>query len=176
MMTTLRLPAIRQRAKHVFRDPNLWSNRDVLLPLMSSVAALDAELALWYDNLPAIWRPRTVATLNGTPDDIEQSDVWPGPINVYTDVAVSNVLINYRMARLFLQTIVIACIARQAASREAVEKNERYQQAVQKARDMVDGNCAAVPFHLGYDIENKAKKIGRHETSELLFSRIPDVR
>lgn len=164
MMLTIQLPSIRQRSKQVFEDPLLWSQQNVIFQLMACTTALDVELSLWYDNLPPAWHHRTVATLDGTLDDLEASEIWPGPVNVYQDVVVSNVINNYRMSRIFCQAIIIGCLARQAASREAVEKDKRYQDAVRTCRELVDGVCATVPFHLGYDVRNRTRKIGKVET------------
>ncbi|KAI9685198.1 MAG: hypothetical protein M1822_004785 [Bathelium mastoideum] len=164
-MITIRLPSIRQRAKQVFSDPSLWTQRDVVFQLMASAAGLDAELALWFDSLPSVWRHRTVATLKGMPDDLETSEIWPGPVNIYEDLVVSNIVNNYRMGRIFSQAVIIACLARQATSREAVEANRKYQEAVRIGREMVNDICATVPFHLGYDIKDRSRKIGQQATA-----------
>ena len=166
MTLTMRLPAIRQRSKQVFSDPLLWTQQDVILQLMVSAVDLDAGLSLWFKSLPPIWSHRTVATLYGTPDDLEKSEIWPGPINVHQDLVVSNVINNYRMGRIFCQAVIIACLTRQSMSREAVEKDERYQNAVRICRELVDAICATVPFHLGYDIKHRTRKIGQQETGE----------
>ena len=167
MTSTIRLPSVRQRAKQVFTDPHLWKQRDVLFQLMSSAAGLDAELAVWFDNLPAVWRYRTVATLEGMPDDLETAEVWPGPVNVYQDLVVSNIINNYRMSRIFCQAVIIACLAKLGPTREAVEKDERYQRTVKVIQDLVNAICAAVPFHLGYGTRDRTRKIGQEETGEL---------
>ncbi|KAL9064759.1 MAG: hypothetical protein Q9157_007720 [Trypethelium eluteriae] len=165
MFVTIQLPAVRQRAKQVFADPRLMDQRDVLSQLSTSAADLDDAFARWYDSLPPRWSHQTVATLEGMPDDLEEAEAWPGPMNVYEDLIVSNVINNHRMGRIFCQAVVIACQARLGQSREAVEQSEKYQKAVKTARDLVNAVCATVPFHLGYDIKDRARKMAQSKTA-----------
>ncbi|KAI9697513.1 MAG: hypothetical protein M1820_007779 [Bogoriella megaspora] len=165
MAITLRLPNIRYRAKRVFSDRNLMAQSESLFQLMTAAVGLDAEYAFWFDDLPKVWQPKAVATLEGMPDDIESSEIWPGSINVFENLIVSNLTNNGRMGRIFCQTVIIGCLARQAERKSELEKDVRYQKATKMARELVDAICASVPFHLGYDIRDRTQRVGQHEAA-----------
>ncbi|KAL9087267.1 MAG: hypothetical protein Q9165_006761 [Trypethelium subeluteriae] len=164
MFVTIRLPAIRTRAKQVFADSCLMNSRDTLFELLTLATDVEAAFARWYDSLPSIWSHRTVATLEGMPDNLEEAEVWPGPVNVYEDLVVSNIVNNCRMGRLYCEAVIIACLARLGRSREEVEQSEKYQTALKAAQDIVNAICATVPFHLGYDIKERGRKLGGSKT------------
>jgi hypothetical protein len=170
MMVMIKLPGLRQDAKKFFSSPTASKQSDKWFYLMSTAAGLDAKLKLWFDSLPKPWQHRTVATLEGSLDDPENAEVWPGPMYVYEELVVSNIVNNYRMARIFSRAVMIGCLARQATSKTELEENQNYQECVAEARSLVDGVCASVPYHLGYDVKDRTNSKDQNDAGNVPIS------
>lgn len=93
--------------------------------------------------------------------DDDHSGTYLGKFDVYCDVWVSSIWSTYRIMRLFLQAIVLRCIAWLCESTVACSNLEDHlpdpallpalTNARTVLRKMVDEICASVPYHIGFD-------------------------
>ena len=114
---------------------------------------LDRRLEDWARTLPPEWRSEVGKVVTDEPAEPLSAFFWPGPVYVYVDVNVANVMNEYRIARLLCQSVVLLCVGALPAGATAAagERLQRsYTEAVYIAQQMVNEVCSTVPFMLGF--------------------------
>ncbi|OCK88133.1 uncharacterized protein K441DRAFT_669548 [Cenococcum geophilum 1.58] len=164
-LISIDLPNIRAKAKTLLSYQKNASTETEVLGLISYAQTVDTNLGNWANTLPPNWSFRTAGMVYEMPVDLESAEQWPGPQHVYDDVFIANIINDYRVSRIFCQSVVLGC-----ASWLAPEGNDpRTDSSCVTARfviqQMVDEISASVPFHMSYDMQPMAKKLGQDESA-----------
>jgi hypothetical protein len=127
-----------------------------ILAAIRRAQELDRGLEDWARTLPPEWRSEVAKVVTDEPVDPMSAFFWSGPVYVYADLNIANVMNEYRIARLLCQSVVLACVgalpaAATAAATAGGERLQRsYTEAVYIAQQMVNEVCSTVPFMLGF--------------------------
>lgn len=124
-----------------------------LLSAVRRAQDLDRRLEDWARTLPVEWCGDVAKVVTDEPADPLSAFFWTGPVYVYRDINVANVMNEYRIARLLCQSVVLAAVGAlpAAASGSHGERLQRgYTEAVYIAQQMVNEVCSTVPFMLGF--------------------------
>ena len=169
-----RLPALRASFNSVLQE--VMSTRVALeiLKLMGNTRLLDQELAGWTFELPDFCRYHSAGWLDFELEDPESSPCYPGPIDTYYNIFVSNLWGNYRMYRIFCQGLIICCIKRLFPQNQW-ERIQEYCSAVKILQRLADEVCASVPFHIGPNHYFNSGPCENHNCKDLHPFK-PDVR
>ncbi|KAH7369702.1 hypothetical protein BKA65DRAFT_3593 [Rhexocercosporidium sp. MPI-PUGE-AT-0058] len=120
--------------------------------IMRRGQALEAECVEWEAALPDEWRPRTVSWVDQVPGgDITKAEVFPGKVDMYTDISIANLWNQMRVARLFISGAVVRCAA-WICSPVDYRTTPEYAQAVRLSVDLITDVIAATPYHLGWRV------------------------
>ncbi|KAF1984424.1 hypothetical protein K402DRAFT_395772 [Aulographum hederae CBS 113979] len=158
---SLSLPDYRIRAKEVLKEPASPERDSRILDVVAAACKSDAYLGDWYRFTPPDWRASTIALSDGQ----NMAGAWMGPIHAYEDVFRAYAVNDYRIRRLLYHDLILKCLMALETKNEAVEKIERSSKYV--SQTMVDEICASVPFHLQFDLQSKAQKLGQDEGATL---------
>ena len=120
--------------------------------IMRRGQALEHECAEWEAMLPDEWRPRTVSWVDQVPGgDITKAEVFPGKVDMYSDISIANLWNQMRVARLFISGAIVRCAA-WICSPVDYRTTPEYAQAVRLCVDLVTDVIAATPYHLGWRV------------------------
>jgi hypothetical protein len=123
---------------------------------MRSAQDLDRRLEEWARTLPPEWRGEVAKVVTEEPLEPLRSFFWSGPVYVYADLNIANVMNEYRISRLLCQSVVLACVgALPAATAQAEHLQRSYTEAVYIAQQMVNEVCSTVPFMLGFNLGSR---------------------
>jgi hypothetical protein len=152
-LTSLQLviPDLRAKANELLSQPKDEYVIQDVVKLMEDSQVADENLSKWPDVLPPSWHPKTVASMEGEPEDIDEAEIWPGNIDSYYDVWVASMWNSYRTSRIFVQAIVVRCIQWLGSSLQYKQLPE-FKAATAALQQMVDDTCASVPYHMGYGV------------------------
>jgi len=152
--TTLQIPILRVTAKtqlSMGKDPSTLRQ---VIALVEAARILDSEIVQWGLTVPQAWRFRTVARVEGMPEDLKNAEVYPGDVDEYHDVLIAQFWNTYRCNRLFVHSIILRCIVWLAGSTGKAQETPEYLESVGTLLEMVNGICASVPYTLGYRLSN----------------------
>ncbi|KAG4436391.1 hypothetical protein IFR05_008114 [Cadophora sp. M221] len=120
--------------------------------IMRRGQALEAECVEWQAALPDEWRPRTVAWVDQVPGgDITNAEVFPGKVDMYSDITIASLWNQMRVARLFISGTIVRCAA-WICSPVDYRTTPEYAQAVRLSVDLITDVIAATPYHLGWRV------------------------
>ncbi|PVH87857.1 hypothetical protein DL98DRAFT_648778 [Cadophora sp. DSE1049] len=120
--------------------------------IMRRGQALEHECVEWEAMLPDEWRPRTVSWVDQVPGgDITKAEVFPGKVDMYSDISIANLWNQMRVARLFISGAIVRCAA-WICSPVDYRTTPEYAQAVRLCVDLVTDVIAATPYHLGWRV------------------------
>lgn len=119
---------------------------------MRRAQELDRGLEAWARSLPREWRADVARVVTEEPREPLTAFFWPGPVYVYGDLNIANVMNEYRISRLMCQSIVLLCVGALPAQAEHLQRS--YTEAVYIAQQMVNEVCSTVPFMLGFNLGN----------------------
>lgn len=114
--------------------------------------AQDLERAFqdWEASLPVEWACMTAAWAEAIPDsDLGTSEVYPGRVDIYTDLFIACHWNLARAARLMLAGVVIRCTAWSCAPVHYTTA-PGYAAASRLGMDMINEIIASIPYHLGW--------------------------
>lgn len=159
------LPNIRARATSLQTLPPTLTSETEARALLTYAQTVDANLQNWSHTLPEDWYFRTAGYLASIADDIDVATApeWPGPQHVYEDVHIANIINDYRVCRIFCQSVILACI--NILSPQNPHTAPEYKNAAFIIQTMVDEICACVPFHMRYDMQHTPKQLGQDESA-----------
>ncbi|CZT08308.1 hypothetical protein WAI453_007314 [Rhynchosporium graminicola] len=122
--------------------------------IMRKGQALENECLDWEASLPDEWRPRTVSWVDQVPGgDITKAEVFPGKVDMYTDITIANLWNILRVARLFISGAVVRCAA-WICSPVDFRTTPEYAQAVRLCADLITDVIAGTPYHLGWRVNS----------------------
>ena len=152
----LRSRPVLLRATKILSDPK--ASKVDLGTLKQQATLLDKEFSLWPLCQPKEWAPQTLGTIEkgaqSTDTTLDSMPFWPGKIESYFDLYVVAVWNTYRKARLRLLQIVADCSQRLRSASQLQAKPATLQKLQSEIRELVDGLCASVPFHLSADLHH----------------------
>lgn len=130
--------------------PRTPENATKIQDLMNRAEVIEAGFQEWLANIPEDMAYKTVAWMDAVPgQDPSQSEIFPGKVDMYTDLTMGAQWNMYRVSRLFLSGIVIRCAAWQCAPVD-YRTTPEYASASRLGVDMINDMVASIPFHLGW--------------------------
>ncbi|KAI0190734.1 hypothetical protein EV127DRAFT_79516 [Xylaria flabelliformis] len=130
-------------------------NIELMLDVIRKAQAVDQEVVAWQESLPEDWHLKTVAwedsVMNG---DCAKAEVFPGRVDVYSDVWIGTVCNSARALRLILQSMSVRCAAWVCAPVD-YRTTPEYATAASVCRDAITDIIASVPYFLGWHLRRK---------------------
>ena len=165
-LISIDLPNIRAQARTLLSNQKSASTEAEALDLISYAQMVDTNLGSWANTLPPNWSFRTAGMVHEMPVDLETAEQWPGPQHVYDDVFIANIINDYRVSRIFCQSVVLGCASWLAPEGNDPHTDSSCVTARFVTQQMVDEISASVPFHMSYDMQPMAKKLGQDESGK----------
>ncbi|KAF2195344.1 hypothetical protein K469DRAFT_698926 [Zopfia rhizophila CBS 207.26] len=158
------LPNIRARATALTNSPRTPDQESEARAVLEFAQMVDTNLQEWFHTLPPNWQYRTVDMVSDIPEDVATSTHWPGPQHVYEDVHIANIVNDYRVCRIFCQSVIMACVTWLSLD-GSQPLTDVYNNSCFVIQQMVDEISACVPFHMSFDMQPMAKKLGQDEAA-----------
>ena len=163
------LPNIRARATALTTSPYAKDLEEEAHSILGYAQLVDANLQDWYTTLPTDWQYQTVGMFGNIPDEVAKSEHWIGPQHVYEDVHVASIINDYRVCRIFCNSVVVSCVNWLAMGKAGKQPtSSAYDNAMFVIQAMVDEISACVPFHMSYEMQPRAKELGQDKDGEYL--------
>lgn len=153
------IPKLRSLANRLLERARLPACVAAVIELIQRCDRIDLALAFWSDNAPDAWKYTTAESMD-MPDYVGQIPLvtCPGKIGVYRDVWVARTWNSYRTSRLYVQAIILRCVAWLSGTSvlelDDGNTDRGFTILAHRAKDvmqtMVDGICISVPSHTGY--------------------------
>lgn len=124
-------------------------NIALITNLMHQILDVEQGFLAWEAQLPDVWRPRTVAWVDNMHLDITASEVFPGKVDIFSDIWICNIWNLVRVSRLFVSGTVIRCAAWLHAPGD-YRTTPEYAAAARLGVDALSDTIAAIPYHLGW--------------------------
>lgn len=121
--------------------------------LVDSAWSLEMRMRNWEHELPAGWKPRSVAYVRGLPEDVELAEAWTGPVHTYLNIYVAGVINRTRSARNICSSLIANCLM--WINPVGYEYDMRFKHAAYIEQQMLDEICWSIPFHLGWPLDKK---------------------
>ncbi|KAK6579926.1 hypothetical protein PZA11_007634 [Diplocarpon coronariae] len=152
-MLGCRVAEMRSELNHALSSfPRTPDYSQQLTSIMKRFEDLERGCVDWEARLPEEWRPRTVAWVDHVLDgDITKAEVFPGRVDMYTDVTIANIWNQFRIARLFISGAVVRCAAWICAPVD-YRTTPEYAHAVRLCGDLVTDVIAGTPYLLGWRV------------------------
>ncbi len=130
-------------------------NIELVLDFMRRARQIEQGFLDWESKVPDIWKYKTAAWVdNVAAGDVTNSEVFPGKIDVYSDMWIAVVWNNARVSRLFISGVVVRCAAWLCAPVD-YRTTPEYAAAARLGVDMINDLIASVPFFLGYKADQE---------------------
>lgn len=162
-VTQLHLKAVDLRAEIndlmtvLVRTPE---TQEKVTELMFRAQDLDNLYADFVANVPDEWKYETVAwedTVSSS--NLEQAEVCPGKVDLYSDMFVIAVWNNLRTTRLLLGGMIVRCAAWLCHPVD-YRTTPEYACASRVGADMITDICASIPFALGWKMARNGELLG----------------
>lgn len=124
-------------------------NIAIINGLMEQILDIEQGFLRWEAQLPDVWRPRTVAWVDAFHGPIQDSEVFPGKVDIFSDIWICNIWNLVRVAKLFISGTIIRCAAWLHAPGD-YRTTPEYAAAARRGVDAVCDTMAAIPYHLGW--------------------------
>ena len=125
------------------------SSIEIIHSLLTPALHLDTQLALWPKSIPVFWNPVKVSSPSCVHPSIEAAGLYGYACDVYSSLHVANVWNTYRVTRLCVLKIVLVCERILTGRWASAGPPDKIHYAAETVRNLVDGVCASVPYHLG---------------------------
>ena len=162
----LQLPNMKKYAKKLLSFNKAPEFTTDVMNLIRTAKDVDTQLENWALTLPLEWEFNTAQLCSDTYqtlDQIQNAPFWTGPIHVYHDIAVATIWNDYRLSRIFCQSVVLACVEALPVSHQNAQTARISTSATHIAQEMVNDFCSSVPFLFGYDARNRTQMTGQDE-------------
>lgn len=161
---TMRMPTLLEQAKELLQQQRSPETEAAVRSLIKELHEVDEKLKAWDRNLSDDWRPRTVAYVQALPEDIANAEAWIGPIHMYQDIHVTNILNRQRTVHCMCVRQIIR--AYRWLLPETWQTEDRCQHALYREQHCIDDICYSIPFHLGWTLEQgQISEVGRYGKS-----------
>ena len=159
----LTLPNIKAYAQDLLTREKTAMTINEMMSLIKTAKEIDSQLEHWALTVPEEWAYTTVEYCREEPKDLSNSQFWQGPIHVYHDLSVANIINDYRISRIFCQAVILGCISALPPHAKTEQTDRVAAQATYITQQMVDDFSSSIPFLLGYKVEGMAKAAGMTE-------------
>jgi hypothetical protein len=161
------LPDIRARGHSLLHAPYDSEKESEVMEVMELAQMVDENLQQWYQTLPKEWHHHTIGIVNEPVGNPATADRWPGEQHVYHDVPLASIVNDYRVCRIFCQRVIMSSIT-WLSNNPTHDLHAPYEHAIFTIQRMVDEISACVPFHMSYDLQPAAKRLGQEKQGESL--------
>lgn len=118
--------------------------------IMKRAEAMEQEFKVWEESLPDNWRPITAAWVDNVPGgDLMKAEVFPGRVDIYEDLFISNAWNHARVSRQFVSGLIVRCAAWICYPVD-YRTTPEYASATRLGVDLVTDVIASIPYHLGW--------------------------
>jgi hypothetical protein len=125
-------------------------NIELMLEALRKCQTLDQECVNWFKSLPDEYQPKTVTWEDYVPNgDYTKAEVYPGRVDVYSDLMVASIHNMARCSRLLLASLTVRCAA-WVCSPVDYRTTPEYATAAKICVDTITDIIASVPFQLGW--------------------------
>lgn len=107
---------------------------------------INDRLAAWSRELPSSWVPIRVSGKEYIPPNIPQAGLYQPHCDIYTSIFISSLWNRQRLSQIRARSLILSCLAQQAATPSNMKQREACQLGIQQAVDYI---CASVPFNIG---------------------------
>lgn len=160
---SLGLPNVRRYAQDVIAQTPGPQKDAELRYLIKMAQEIDGQFEHWYLTLPDTWGCRTIRMQHTEPTDLYSSPQWVGPIHVYDDLFIANIINDYRISRIFCQKLILLVTAALSSPEEREATVHVQRTAMYTARAMANDICSSVPFHLDLTLQPEQTRASGQE-------------
>ena len=155
----INLPNIKYYAEKLLIQEKTPKMISETMALIRTAKDVDSELEHWALTLNETWDPEVRSTRPEDPGDLKAGQYWKGVVHIYKDLNIANVWNDYRVSRIFCQSVILGCVTAlpMHIRNEQIERVSA--QAISITQQMVDDICWTIPYLLGIDKEFKARKV-----------------
>lgn len=165
-LISLGLPGMRRFAIDLTpREPGPEKDA-ALMQLIHMAQETDAALEHWYNTMPEHWGFRTVRFEAEEPKNIYRATHWQGPIHVYDDLFIANIVNDYRVSRIFCQQLILNALESLWDTSATNDIKSLQDHAQFLACSMANDICSSVPFHLEIKLQPGAANTGQESHGE----------
>jgi hypothetical protein len=168
----INLPDIKYYAQDLLSREKTPTTIMEMMKLIRTAKETDSALEHWALTLSQLWEPRVIMRIAEEPEDNKTAQFWKGPVHVYTDLGMANVWNDYRVSRIFCQSVILGCVAALPAQLKTGQVQRVSAQAVSITQQMVDDFCSVVPYLFGIGKEFEAKKVSRLDQAGMCALRV----
>ncbi|GME33013.1 hypothetical protein GTA08_BOTSDO10878 [Neofusicoccum parvum] len=163
------LPALRSRVRALMNTSIQGDRKTEAWSLIAAAREVDESLNKWATSLSEHWAHRTIAYQAEMPSDPKTAERWIGPVHAYADVWTSHIWNDYRITRVFTLSIIMACCSAISPNSTDLSVKALLANAHFVTQGLIDDLCASVPFHMNFDLQNRAIEVGQdRESAEAL--------
>ncbi|KIW05523.1 uncharacterized protein PV09_03404 [Verruconis gallopava] len=156
----INLPNIKYYAQNLLTKEKNANTVKEMMKLIQVAKEVDSALEHWALTLSDQWEPRVKMTVPEEPEDVTTAQFWKGPVYVYADLSMASVWNDYRISRIFCQSVILGCVAALPSHLRSAQIQRILDLAVRITQQMVDDFCATVPYLFGLSSEFEANKVG----------------
>jgi hypothetical protein len=143
---------VTQLTANLNRTPD---NIELMLEIIRKAQAVDSEVQTCQQTMPDDWRYKTIAWEDNVLDgDYANAEVFPGRVDVHSDLWIAGVVNTARAVRLILHSIIVRCAA-WVCSPVDYRTTPEYATAASVCRDAITDIIATVPYHLGWHLKRE---------------------
>ena len=119
---------------------------------------LDRAMVDWMASLPPHWRYRTLCWQNYVANtDYAHAEVFPGRVDVYSDVWIASMWNMARVTRLILASLTVRCAA-WTCSPVDYRTTPEYAHSARVCAEVISDVLASVPYHLGWHYRTRKRR------------------
>lgn len=162
------LPELRSRVRTLMNNTVKGNRIEEAWSLIAAARKVDNDLQEWANSLSDHWAHKTIAYTTEMPSDIRNADRWIGPVHAYADVWTSHIWNDYRITRVFTLSIVMACCSVISPNATDLSVKALLANTHFITQGLIDDLCATVPFHMNFDLQDRAIEVGQDRECKLL--------
>ncbi|KAI0121669.1 hypothetical protein BJ170DRAFT_132264 [Xylariales sp. AK1849] len=130
-------------------------NIEIMLNMIRRAQMVDQEAVNWMNNVPEVWRYRTVAWEDNVPNgDYAKAEVYPGRVDLYTDYYIASVWNLCRTSRLINASLIVRCAA-WVCSPVDYRTTPEYATSARTCVATITDIIASAPYHLGWHLKRQ---------------------
>ncbi|KAH8645660.1 hypothetical protein BX600DRAFT_444226 [Xylariales sp. PMI_506] len=135
--------------------PRTPGNVETMLDMTRRLQTIDQEAVAWMQNLPDHWKYNRAAWEDNVPNgNYANAEVFPGPVDLYTDFWIASVWNLCRTSRLINMSLIVRCTA-WVCSPVDYRTTPEYATAARVCTETITDIIASVPYHLGWHLKRK---------------------
>lgn len=179
-LISLGLPNMRRFAIDLTPQEPGPAKDTALMQVIHMSQEIDAALEHWYQTIPDHWGFRTVGYVQDEPKNIYRAHYWRGPVHIYDDLFIANIINDYRVSRIFCQQLISNALESLWDTSATSDIQSLHDHAQYLSCAMADDICSSVPFHLEIKLQPGAENTGqethgKHGRANTVSSNAADI-